>query len=213
MRCRSASATRSVTPSSAAVGSPSSGASKATGSPRSTPGSRSSRSRRSRLDDLIRDGVDLYEMPAIQSVRVARALGLREAVVPASFPRASCGRAPGRRRRADGRPAVLRRPAAEQVRDGARVRAAGNARVPRRACWRSRSVSRAPSRATADAPLDGEPLTCELLRAAATSVFASHGCRGDDLIVGARRAGCRRARPRLGPPRERRRARLRPVPV
>jgi Xaa-Pro aminopeptidase len=31
--------------------------------------------------------------------------------------------------------------------------------------------------------LDGEPLTCERLRAAATDVFAAHDCRGDDLIV------------------------------
>jgi len=32
------------------------------------------------LDDLIRDGVDAYELQPIQSVRIARALGLRDAV-------------------------------------------------------------------------------------------------------------------------------------
>jgi hypothetical protein len=31
--------------------------------------------------------------------------------------------------------------------------------------------------------VDGEPLTCELLRHAATAVFAAEGCRGDDLSV------------------------------
>ena len=31
--------------------------------------------------------------------------------------------------------------------------------------------------------VDGEPLTCELLRAAAAKAFAELGCRGDDMIV------------------------------
>ena len=31
--------------------------------------------------------------------------------------------------------------------------------------------------------VDGEPLTCELLREAAIAVFAAAGCRGDDLIA------------------------------
>ena len=36
---------------------------------------------------------------------------------------------------------------------------------------------------TGGGALDGEPLTCELLRAAAMEAFAAHECRGDDLIV------------------------------
>ena len=31
--------------------------------------------------------------------------------------------------------------------------------------------------------VDGDPLTCELLRVAAADAFAAHGCRGDDMIV------------------------------
>ncbi len=31
--------------------------------------------------------------------------------------------------------------------------------------------------------LDGEPLTCELLKRLATDAFGEHGCRGDDLVV------------------------------
>ena len=31
--------------------------------------------------------------------------------------------------------------------------------------------------------VDGEPLTCERLKAAATAAFDERGCRGDDLIV------------------------------
>src|SRR5262245_50680965 len=38
------------------------------------------------FDDLLRDGVDYYEISAILTVRIARSLGLREALVPASFP-------------------------------------------------------------------------------------------------------------------------------
>jgi Xaa-Pro aminopeptidase len=37
-------------------------------------------------DGLIRDGVDLYDIEPILSVRIARALGLREALVPTAFP-------------------------------------------------------------------------------------------------------------------------------
>ena len=37
-------------------------------------------------DDLLRDGVDYYEISPTLTVRIARSLGLRDAVVPASFP-------------------------------------------------------------------------------------------------------------------------------
>ena len=37
-------------------------------------------------DDLIRDGVDVYEIEPTLTVRIARAMGLRAAVVPATFP-------------------------------------------------------------------------------------------------------------------------------
>ena len=59
--------------------------------------------------------------------------------------------------------------------------------------------------------VDGEPLTSELLRAAAEAAFAAHGCRGDDMIVAHGAAGGRRPRPRRRPDRERRRRRLRPL--
>ncbi len=134
------------------------------------------------VDDLIRDGVDLYEMPAIQSVRVARALGLREAVVPASFPvrHADALRADGVELTVDQRFFDDRRrrkseTELEFVRRATRAAEAGMLAIVE---LLARSEPGDGGRA-----LDGEPLTCELLRAAATSVFASHGCRGDDLIV------------------------------
>ncbi len=134
------------------------------------------------LDDLIRDGVDLYEMQPIQSVRVARALGLREAVVPGSFPlrHADALRADGVELTVDQRFFDDRRrrkteTELEFVRRATRAAEAGTLAIAERL---ARSEPGDGGRT-----LDGEPLTCEVLRAAAIEVFAAHECRGDDLIV------------------------------
>ena len=134
------------------------------------------------FDDLIRDGVDAYELLPIQSVRIARALGLRDAVVPRSFPLqyADALRADGVELTVDQRFFADRRRRKtpielEFIRAATRAAEAGMLAVAERL---ARSEP-----GDAGRMLDGEPLTCELLRAAATEAFAEHGCRGDDLVA------------------------------
>jgi Xaa-Pro aminopeptidase len=133
-------------------------------------------------DDMIRDGVDLYEMAPKNSVRIARALGLREAVVPHSFPLAH-----GDALRADGveltvdqrffddRRRSKRRDELEAIRAASRAAEAGMGAI---AALLARSEPGEGGRV-----VDGEPLTSERLRAVAAEAFAEHGCRGDDLIA------------------------------
>ena len=110
-------------------------------------------------------------------------LGLTRAVVPERFPLGIADRL-----RADGVELVvdqqlLRRAATAQV----GRRAGGDPGCPEGGRGRNGgdrcAAARGRSRRTAGASVDGEPLTCELLRAAAAAAFAAHGCRGDDMIV------------------------------
>jgi Xaa-Pro aminopeptidase len=134
------------------------------------------------LDDLIRDGVDLYELFPIQAVRIVRSLGLRSATVPATFPLkfADALRADGveltvdqrlfdeRRRRKTPAQVDAIRAASRAAEDGLHTIAALLAR----------------SEPTDEGRVvDGEPLTAERLRAAAIERFTEHGCSGDDLIA------------------------------
>lgn len=133
-------------------------------------------------DDLIEQGVDLYDLAPALSVRMVAELGLRRAVVPAGFPlrHADALRAAGvelvvdqrlfddRRRRKT--PAEL-----EGVRRASEAAVAGTAAI---AALLARSEPGDDGRT-----VDGEPLTCELLKQAATAAFGRHGCRGDDLVV------------------------------
>ena len=134
------------------------------------------------LDDLIRDGVDIYEMPFVQSVRKAISLGLREAIVPRSFPTgdADALRAAGVELTVDQRAFDERRRRKsayelEAIRAASRGAEAGMVAIVE---LLARSEPDDEGRV-----VDGEPLTCELLQAAAIERFAAYGCRGDDLIV------------------------------
>ena len=133
-------------------------------------------------DDLIRDGVDIYEIPPVQSVRIAKALGLREAIVPTSFPlgHADALRADGVELRVDQRAFDDRRRRKtpyelEGIRAASRAAEAGMTAIVE---LLARSEPGDGGRV-----VDGEPLTCELLQASAIEAFTQHGCRGDDLIV------------------------------
>ena len=134
------------------------------------------------LDDLIRDGVDIYEMPFVQTVRKARSLGLREAIVPSSFPtgHADALRAAGieltiDQHAFDGRRRSKSAYELEAIRAASRGAEAGMAAIVE---LLARSEPADDGRV-----VDGEPLTCELLQTAAIERFTEHGCRGDDLIV------------------------------
>jgi Xaa-Pro aminopeptidase len=133
-------------------------------------------------DDLLRQGVDFYELAPTNTVRMARALGIERAHVPRAFPlqHADALRAAGvelvpdqrlfddRRRRKT--PFEL-----DGIQRASRAAEAGMAAI---ASLLARSEPGDGGRV-----VDGEALTCERLRAAAIAAFAAAGSRGDDLIA------------------------------
>ena len=140
------------------------------------------RPRPSRSTSCSRDGLDAYEIfPALFSQMVA-SLGLERAVVPERFPLGI-----GDRLRADGVELVVdqrffddrRRRKSDFELAGIRIaQKAAEAGMAAIAALLARSEPGDGGRV-----VDGEPLTCELLRAAAAQAFAELGCRGDDMIV------------------------------
>lgn len=134
------------------------------------------------IDDLVRDGVDYYEIAPTRTVRIARALGLRAAVVPATFPlqHAEALRADGVDLAVDQRFFDDRRRSKsarqlEAINAASRAAEAGMAAI---AALLARSEPGDDGRLA-----DGAPLTCERLRTVAVDAFAVHGCSGDDLIA------------------------------
>jgi Xaa-Pro aminopeptidase len=133
-------------------------------------------------EDLLRDGVDYYELAPTLTVRIARSLGLRAAVVPASFPlrHADALRADGVELTVDQRHFDDRRrrktpQQLDAVRIASRAAEAGMAAI---GALLARSEPGRDGRVA-----DGEPLTSERLRAVAIDAFSTYGCSGDDLIA------------------------------
>ena len=133
-------------------------------------------------DELIAAGVDIYDIGPTLTVRMVESLGIRSAIVPTFFPvkHADALRAAGIELVPDGRLFDDRRrrksePELEGIRRATRAGEAGMAAI---ADLLTRSEPGDGGRV-----VEGEPLTCELLRATAMDVFAEHGCRGEDLIV------------------------------
>ena len=134
------------------------------------------------VDDLIEAGVDLYEVAATHTVRSVRALGIQRARVPDAFPLrvADALREAGIELVPD-QPFfdLRRRRKTDRELDGIRrATRAGEAGLRAIAELLARSEHGDDGRT-----VDGEPLTSELLRAAADAAFAELGCRGDDAIV------------------------------
>ena len=133
-------------------------------------------------DDLIRAGVDVYELAPTTTVRMVESLGITRAYVPGRFPlrHADALRAAGVElvpdqrlfddRRRQKTPFEL-----DGIRRASRAAEAGMAAI---AGLLARSEPGDGGRV-----VDGEPLTCELLRDAAKAAFAAAGCRGDDLVA------------------------------
>jgi Xaa-Pro aminopeptidase len=134
------------------------------------------------LDDLIRAGVDFYDLAPTNIVRMVESLGITRAKVPREFPLqvADALRAAGvelvpdqrlfddrRRRKTDFE--------LEGIRHASRAAEVGMRAI---AELLARSEPGDGGRV-----VDGAPLTCELLREAAKAAFAEAGCRGDDLIA------------------------------
>lgn len=133
-------------------------------------------------DDLIRDGVDIYDLAPILAGRMVAALGITSAKVPAAFPLRVADEL-----RRNGVELVVdqrlfddrRRRKTPAELDGIRVASrAVSAAIGEISTLLERSEPGADGRI-----LDGEALTSELLRARAEAVLATYGCRGDDMII------------------------------
>lgn len=134
------------------------------------------------VDQMLREGLDAYELASEQFSQMVTSLGLRSAVVPERFPLGLADRF-----RADGVELVVdqrfyddrRRVKSEAELKGIctaqRAAEAGMAAIV--------GLLRLSEPGQGGRVVDGEPLTCELLRSAAAEAFAAHGCRGDDMCV------------------------------
>jgi Xaa-Pro aminopeptidase len=135
-----------------------------------------------RGEELVAQGMDLYAVFPELCLRFVQDIGLEQAVVPGSFPVAHADRLrrEGIRLDVDQRLFDDRRrikSAAELagVRQAQSAADAGMAAV--------RDLLRRSEEGEGGRTVDGEELTCERLKAAATAAFDARGCRGDDLIV------------------------------
>jgi Xaa-Pro aminopeptidase len=133
-------------------------------------------------DELIRAGVDYYEIQPTIFTQIVQSLGITRARVPRKFPlqHADAIRAAGvelvpDQRFFDDRRRRKTTAELEGIQRASRAAEAGMAAI---AALLARSEPGDGGRT-----VDGEPLTCELLREAATRVFSEMGARGDDLIV------------------------------
>ncbi|HEY1317894.1 MAG TPA: M24 family metallopeptidase [Gaiella sp.] len=134
------------------------------------------------VDDLVASGIDYYELGPAQMVRSVESLGVTRARVPRAFPlqigdalRAAGVELVPDQRFFDERRRRKSAPELDGIRRASRAAEAGQAAI---ASLLARSEPGEGGRF-----VDGEPLTSELLRAAAEQAYAAHGCRSDDSIV------------------------------
>ncbi len=135
-----------------------------------------------RPEELVAQGLDLYAIWPEVCVRFVRDVGLRRAVVPADFPvvHADRLRSEGIELEVDQRFFDDRR----RVKTGAELDGIRSAqRAAEAGMVATRELLRRSEPGDGGRVVDGRPLTCELLKEAATAAFGEHGCRGDELIV------------------------------
>jgi Xaa-Pro aminopeptidase len=133
-------------------------------------------------DEIRRSGVDVHEAARRQIVNIVRGLGIARATVPRAFPLgfADALRAEGveldvdqqlfddrRRRKSEHELAGIRR--------AQRAAEAGVATA--------RDLLSRAERANGGLTVDGEPLTCELLKERIQATFLSHGALAEEMIV------------------------------
>lgn len=133
-------------------------------------------------EELIAQGLGYNELWSALWVNAAKALGLREAAVPITFPfgHAVALAKAGVELRVDQdffdeRRRVKNETELEGIRRASRAVAAGMGRAV--------ELLRAADRSNGGLVLDGEPLTCERIKAELGRVFDEHGAVGDDVIV------------------------------
>jgi Xaa-Pro aminopeptidase len=134
------------------------------------------------VEDLIRDGVDYYDIQPAHAVRAVEALGITRARVPRAFPLqyADALRAAGVELVSDQAffDARRRQKTALELEGIRRASRAGEAGMQAIASLLARSEPGDGGRV-----VDGAPLTSEILRAAADAAFADLRSRCDDSIV------------------------------
>jgi Xaa-Pro aminopeptidase len=135
-----------------------------------------------RLEELVREGQDAYAATLAMGLRAVRLLGLRSAVVPRSFPlgQADHLREHGIELTVDQRLFDDRR----------RVKSAGELAGIRRALRAAEAgmataleLLRAAERRNGALTVEGETLTCELIKERVERDFVRHGCSTDEFIV------------------------------
>ena len=135
-----------------------------------------------KAEELVAAGLDLYAIWPEVCARFAHDLGLTRAVVPETFPvvHADRLRQDGIAIEVDQRFFDDRRRAKTVAEIDGISRAQRAAEAGMEAV---RTMLRRSETGDSGRQIDGEPLTCELLKRAATDAFDRHGCRGDELIV------------------------------
>jgi Xaa-Pro aminopeptidase len=133
-------------------------------------------------DELQEQELGYDEILREVTVRVCSELGVRDAVVPPEFPVeiADRLRESGVEVRPD-RPYFVARRRVKNEAELAGIRRAQ--RACEAAMDEARALLRRTERANGVLRLDGEPLTCERLKAAIERVFSDHGVSSDDPIV------------------------------
>ena len=134
------------------------------------------------LDELYAQGLSREEIELEIAVRAVRRFGVEQASVPATFPvgLADHLRAHGIEIKADRERFSSRR----RVKNEAEL--AGIRRAQRAAeagMSAAREVLRAAERRNGELVVDGEPLTCELLKTAVEHAFTANGAFADEFIV------------------------------
>jgi Xaa-Pro aminopeptidase len=133
-------------------------------------------------DELRRSGLDLHTYATEQAVRIARGLGVKEAVVPRRFPLgiADALRADGVQLTVDQKLFDDRR-RSKSVHELAGIRRAEKAAEAGIAV--ARELLRGAERSGSGLEVDGQPLTCELLKERIQAEFLAHGATSDEMIV------------------------------
>ena len=133
-------------------------------------------------DAIIARGLPAHELWTTVWVSAARKLGIRDAVVPLTFPLgdAEALRAAGVELRVD----------QQLFDDRRRVKNEVELEGIRRACraveagmGRAKEMLREADRSNGALTLDGQPLTCERIKAELERIFGEHGAVGEEFIV------------------------------
>jgi Xaa-Pro aminopeptidase len=134
------------------------------------------------IDDLLKRGLDPYELDLEVGLQACRQLGLESAVTPLAFPLGVADhlRAEGIDLASDQRFFDERR----------RVKSEHELAGIRRACRAVEAgvaagveLLRSAERANGVLTIDGEPLTCERVQAAVERAFGDHGATADEFVV------------------------------